>query len=77
LDIDNKTAQNYTDRLTEQKKEQQETIKRLKDRLTNKNYVEKAPKVLVEESKLQLAKEEELLYKVTAEIESFRRSLKG
>jgi valyl-tRNA synthetase len=77
LDIDQKTAQNYSDKLAEQQKQQREVVKRLQGRLANKSYLEKAPKDLVEDTRRQLATEEEILDKVTAELETFKQSLKG
>jgi valyl-tRNA synthetase len=77
LDIDRKTAQNYSDKLTERQKQQREAVKRLQSRLANKSYIEKAPKELVQDTKRQLASEEELLDKVSAEIKSFKQSLKS
>lgn len=54
LDIDKKTAAKLIDKLQSQADELQVSIDNLNKRLANPNYVEKAPKKLVEETKAQL-----------------------
>jgi valyl-tRNA synthetase len=77
LDIDEKTAQNYADKLLEQQKDIESAIKRLRERLSSKSYTERAPAELVEDTKHQLAAQEELLEKVSEEQKTFGESLEG
>jgi valyl-tRNA synthetase len=77
LDIDRQKASAYLDRLNGQYKQQQDNVKRLKNRLVNKNYTEKAPKEVVEQTKIQLKQEQELIEKIDQELASLKQSLKG
>jgi valyl-tRNA synthetase len=75
LDIDKKTAQSYADKLKRQKAERQDAIKRLEQRLANKNYTDKAPAELVEETRQDLEAEKTFLKTLESELESFQKSL--
>jgi valyl-tRNA synthetase len=77
LGIDRATAQSYADKLKQQTEEKQESINRLKDRLVNKSYLERAPKNLVDETKSNLEEEEKSLKTLKTELESFQKSLKS
>ena len=71
LDIDSHTAQDYVSKLTADKDAKMQSIARLESRIGNKDYVRKAPKVVVDQTKQQLTEEKELLAKLQKEIESF------
>ncbi|HET6864148.1 MAG TPA: valine--tRNA ligase [Candidatus Saccharimonadales bacterium] len=75
LDIDQKTAQQYVKKLKQQYAEHQVAIKKLAARLSNKSYIEKAPKELVEETKQDLEAEKTSLKTIESELESFQKSL--
>ncbi|MBX4197517.1 valine--tRNA ligase, partial [Candidatus Saccharibacteria bacterium] len=77
LDIDQKSLQSYADKLQEQKNARQAAVKVLEDRLANKDYIERAPKELVEETKQKLEDEKQLLSALEAELNSFEKSLKS
>jgi valyl-tRNA synthetase len=77
LDIDKPAIQSYADKLQEQKAERQVSIKLLEQRLANKDYTERAPKELVEESKQNLEAEKQLLAALEEELNSFQKSLKS
>ncbi len=68
LDVDEKTAQSYRDKLKQQKGAAEKLVKTLEARLGNKSYVEKAPEELIEETKRQLEQEKGRLEAVMAEI---------
>jgi valyl-tRNA synthetase len=74
LDIDRQTAQDYADRLTAQLERQVAAIKLLEGRLSNKNYTDKAPAQLVEETKDQLDSEQIILSRIQEEIKIFMNS---
>ena len=71
LDIDSHTARDYVSKLTADKDAKQRSITRLEARLSNKDYLKKAPKSVVEQTKQQLTEEKELLAKVAKELQSF------
>jgi valyl-tRNA synthetase len=77
LDIDKNAVKAYADKLHDQKSVIEAKIKQLEGRLANSNYVEKAPKELVEETKTQLQHKQELLAKVNSELASFANSLES
>ena len=52
--IDNETAKNFIESLNSQKTDLDLQIKRLQERLANKNYVEKAPAELIDQTKSEL-----------------------
>lgn len=76
LAIDKQSAQNYLDKLKQDQAARQQAVKRLEERLANKNYVSKAPKELVEETERDLAQEKSALKLVETELESFQKSLR-
>jgi valyl-tRNA synthetase len=61
LDIDPSTARAYASELEGKLINQSAAIKRLEDRLANKNYVKNAPKAVVEQTKDQLKDAQDLL----------------
>lgn len=69
LDVDKDTAQTYLKDLVAKQKQQAESIKKLEARLTNKRYLDNAPKKIVEETKAQLSAAREKL----AALESDRK----
>jgi valyl-tRNA synthetase len=74
LDIDMDTARAYQKQLGEKRDAQAAVIKRLEDRLSNKSYVDNAPKKVVDETKQQLKEAKELLTSITAEYDRFNGS---
>ncbi|HET7827510.1 MAG TPA: hypothetical protein VFK97_01430, partial [Candidatus Saccharimonadales bacterium] len=77
LDIDKKTAQTYLQKLEKQKADRQQAVKHLQSRLTNKSYLEKAPKQLIADTKNSLEETKTALKTLEAELASFQKSLKG
>lgn len=73
LDIDKAKAASYVDTLKTRRTEITEVIKRLEDRLANKNYRQKAPKQLIDETEEQLTEQKELLSSIEAEVNSFAK----
>ena len=71
LNIDEETANNYLHELKEQKTSQVKYIEQLETRLSNKAYVDKAPKALVEETKQQLEDAKVQLQKIEEEYTRF------
>lgn len=67
LDIDAETADNFLKELAENKASQEKYIRQLEGRLSNKSYVDKAPKQLVEETEQQLADAKLQLQKIEEE----------
>jgi len=51
------------------------SVKRLEGRLSNDSYVKNAPKEVVDQTKDQLEQEQELLGKVSEELQRFRGAL--
>lgn len=72
LDIDTATAQNYLTKLLKTAQERQTAIERLTTRLSSADYVKKAPKAMVEETKAQLDQEKRLLEKIQKEITTYQ-----
>ena len=72
LDIDKSKAKSYINELAEKRSRQQASIKQLKNRLSNKNYVQNAPKNVVEQTRQQLSDAEELLSIIEAEQKQFQ-----
>lgn len=71
LDIDLHTAKVYATKLRVAKEEKQALIDRLELRLNNKAYTDKAPKHVVQQTKDQLSRENELLVKLSKELIAF------
>ena len=71
LDIDSHTARQYVDKLKADQGSKQTAIARLEARLGSTDYVSKAPKELVAQTRAQLAEEQALLKKIEREIETF------
>jgi valyl-tRNA synthetase len=76
LDVDRETAQAYMDKLKAQQKALQAVVLNLQTRLGNADYLKKAPKEVVEQSKEQLKSEEKLLQNLEAEIKAFETTAK-
>jgi valyl-tRNA synthetase len=72
LDIDESTAVAYAAQLAEQQTGEQDAIKRLEGRLSNKSYVANAPEAVVEQTRQQLADAQERLEKLKQEIIRFK-----
>lgn len=62
-----------TERLLKEKEKLHDELKRVKSKLNNKNFVEKAPKDVVEEEKEKEKKYEELMEKVLSRLEALKR----
>ncbi len=73
LDIDQATAKRYTKELQDQLDAIAGDIKSLEGRLANKNYVKKAPKKLVNESKEILKQAQEKQQKLEDELQQFNK----
>lgn len=71
LDIDLHTAKVYVTKLRVAQEEKTALIERLDQRLQNKSYTDKAPKHVVQQTKDQLAHEQELLEKLRKELTTF------
>lgn len=76
LDIDHQMAKSYLNKLKDQIRDKEASIKTLQARLANKSYMERAPKILVQDSKAQLAKEKTALETLNSELKAFEKSLK-
>jgi valyl-tRNA synthetase len=72
LDIDKTTMASYAKQLGEKKIQQDGVIKHLEERLSNKQYIQKAPEQLVEQTKTQLKEAREVLISLNKEIDRFR-----
>lgn len=75
LDVDKETAKNYLLKLERQKIAHQSAIQALEGRLNNKDYIEKAPKELVEESRSQLEAERAQLQKIEEDLTTFTKNV--
>jgi valyl-tRNA synthetase len=71
LDIDQETANNFLAELKSKIDQQESHIKNLEARLSNKSYVDNAPKHLVEESQKQLEEAKATLEKIRDEHNRF------
>jgi valyl-tRNA synthetase len=71
LDIDSGTAQAYIKELDAKRDKQLQSIKQLEGRLSNKSYVDNAPKQVVEQTKDQLKAAQELLESIEQEAKRF------
>lgn len=67
IEIDEDTAARYKSRLAERHTTEQASVKRLQERLTNRNYVENAPAHVVAQTKAQLAEAEVRLQAIELE----------
>ncbi len=75
LDIAQQKINDYLEKMQKRITEQDASIKGLKARLDNSDYVRKAPKELVESTKQQLLEAEELRGRIAAEAEKISRSM--
>ncbi len=71
LDIDAATAREYQGQLAEKRTAQEALIQRLETRLSNKGYVDNAPKKVVEETRQQLVEAQDQLESIKTEYERF------
>jgi valyl-tRNA synthetase len=71
LDVDTKTIEKHLKQLEKRAGEQSMLVKRLEDRLANKQYIANAPKKVVAETKQQLEQEKEILGKLQSETKRF------
>ncbi len=72
LDIDSGAAAAYADKLTAKHEEQLRIVAQLEARLANKQYVDSAPKRIVEQTKDQLVTAKAQADKLAAEQKRFR-----
>lgn len=72
LDVSTKAAKAYTDDLAAQKQQQEQLIKQLQGRLSNKSYVKNAPEAVVQQTKDQLADAEAKLAAIQTDYERFK-----
>jgi valyl-tRNA synthetase len=77
LEVNRKTAAAYMNKLEEERRQRQQTIKNLEVRLSNKAYVEKAPKAVVAQTHEQLSKEQETLKTLNQELENFKNATRN
>jgi valyl-tRNA synthetase len=68
LDIERSVAEKYLNTLKSQYEQRQAAISHLNGRLANQDYVSKAPKELVEQTKLQLDEEQRLFEAIAEEM---------
>ena len=73
LDVDNHGIQQFLESLKVKRDEQQKSVDRLEGRLSNKSYVENAPKKVVDETRHQLTEAKALLGQMTEEYERFNK----
>ena len=66
--VDGETAKKLIDSLTAKKVDLENQINRLNERLANKNYVEKAPEHLIDQTKSELELSQSELQKITQQI---------
>ncbi len=71
LGIDRETAAKYTQELTDKQAAQEQRIKQLEGRLSNKSYVDNAPKKLVDETKQLLKDAQGQLTQIKQEIDRY------
>ncbi|MCW1908661.1 MAG: valine--tRNA ligase [Candidatus Saccharibacteria bacterium] len=71
LDVDNDTLQRYGSLLQERLQETRSRIAQLEGRLGNNSYVDHAPKVLVEQSREQLADAQAALETISAQAQKY------
>jgi valyl-tRNA synthetase len=76
LEVNRKTAAAYMNKLEEERRQRQQSLKNLEGRLSNKSYTEKAPTAVVEQTRKQLAQEQELLKTLDQELENFKNATK-
>lgn len=74
LDIDMETAKAYLVELDGKRDRELQSIKQLEGRLSNKSYVDNAPKQVVEQTKQQLSEAKELLESIEQERKRFSQS---
>lgn len=77
LDIDQKTAQAYVNKLKLQADERSSAVKRLQGRLSNNDYISKAPAELVDQTKQDLESELDLLKNLETEVANFQQALES
>jgi valyl-tRNA synthetase len=74
IEVEPQKAREFLVSLEEKASMRQERVANLESRLANKEYVEKAPQALVEETRRQLAEERILLDRVQQELDSFKKA---
>lgn len=74
LDIDDETLYEHQTNLEKRLAEERQHVQMLESRLANKNYVAKAPAVLVEESRKALREKQELIVRLQNELQVVAKS---
>lgn len=74
LDVDTQTAKEYVTKIANKIQQTKASIAQLEGRLSNKNYVDKAPKHLVEETHVQLKEAQAQAEKLQTEYERFSKA---
>jgi valyl-tRNA synthetase len=74
LEVNRKSAAAYMNKLEEERRGNQQTIKRLEGRLNNKGYLEKAPDAVVRQTREQLSAEQQTLKTIEQELEIFKNA---
>jgi valyl-tRNA synthetase len=72
LDIDKSKIKAYVTELKAKQARQKDLVKQFEVRLSNKSYLEKAPKDLIEQTRLQLDEAKATLNGIEAEIQRFK-----
>ncbi len=72
LDVDRERVSQYAKKLMVDQEAAKKRLEGLKTRLENKNYVDQAPKELVEETKQQVKESEQLISNIEKEISRFQ-----
>ena len=73
LDLDKETLKTFLDSLKKQINDQEESIKKLENRLSNKSYVDNAPEKIVKETREQLENSKTTLEKAKLQLEQFTK----
>jgi valyl-tRNA synthetase len=71
LDVDHHTIADYSSKLKARYDDQQKQVSNLEARLANKNYVDNAPKAIVNQTKQQLDEAKQLLDSIATELSKF------
>ncbi len=71
FELEAETAQKFIDNLNNEKHALETQINRLNERLSNKNYIEKAPEALISQTKEELASTQKELEKITSQVNQF------
>lgn len=77
LDLEQESIHTFLKQLELRREDQTKRIAQLESRLSNKNYVQHAPKTVVEETKLQLTEAKEVFARLENEYSRFSQSIES